>query len=66
MHSYLFGDSELKKKANSIKYCQKQKGREIDNLKQDDFEEVSLEVANFIIKMSMKKLFCLNCIVLLK
>lgn len=33
MHSYLFGDSELKKKANSIKYCQKQKGREIDNLK---------------------------------
>lgn len=33
MHSYLFGDSELKKKASSIKHSQNQKGREIDNLK---------------------------------
>lgn len=33
MYSYLFEDSELKKKASSIKYSQKQQGREVDNLK---------------------------------
>lgn len=53
MHSYFFEDSELKKKVTSVKYSQKQKRREADNLKQDDFEELSLEVTNSIIKISV-------------
>lgn len=55
MHSYLFEDSELKKKVKYINILLNtpKNQREVDNLKQDDFEELSLEVTNSIIKMSV-------------